>query len=58
MDSAETTKHLASMDSAETTTRRDEKHLGFVIWCDLYKKFDDSQTNESDDIGWHQWRHD
>ena len=30
------TKHLVSMDWAETTVRRDEKHLSFEIWCDLY----------------------
>ena len=30
------TYHLASVDWAKTTTRRDEKHLSFVIWCDLY----------------------
>ena len=30
------TQHLASMDWAKTTARRDEKHLGFGIWCDLY----------------------
>ena len=30
------TSHLSSMDWAKTTTRRDEKHLSFGIWCDLY----------------------
>ena len=29
-------QHLASMDWAKTTTRRNEKHLVFVIWCDIY----------------------
>ena len=29
-------EHLASMDWAKTTARRDEKHLGFMIWWDLY----------------------
>ena len=29
-------QHLASMDQAKTTTRRDEKHLSFGIWCTLY----------------------
>ena len=28
--------HLASIDSIKTTARLDEKHLSFVIWCDLY----------------------
>ena len=27
------TQHLASMDWAKTTTRRNEKHLRFGIWC-------------------------
>ena len=31
------TKHLASMDWAETTASRDEKHLRFGIWCVLLK---------------------
>ena len=30
------TEHLASMDWAETTARRDKKHLSLGIWCDLY----------------------
>ena len=30
------TQHLASIDWAKTTTRRDEKHLKFGIQCDLY----------------------
>ena len=30
------TLHLASMDWALTTARRDEKHLGFRICCVLY----------------------
>ena len=29
-------KHMASMDWAKTTARRDEKHLSFGIWCGLY----------------------
>ena len=29
-------EHLASMNSAKTTARRDEKHLNFSIWCALY----------------------
>ena len=29
-------KHLASMDWAKTTARRDEKHLSVSIWCGLY----------------------
>ena len=28
-------QHLASMDWAKTTARRDETHLSFVIWCNL-----------------------
>ena len=32
------TEHLASLDRAKTTARRDEKHLRFEIWCDLYKR--------------------
>ena len=30
------TEHLASMDWAITTARRNEKHLRLGIWCDLY----------------------
>ena len=30
------TFHLVSMDCAETTVRRDENHLNFRIWCNLY----------------------
>ena len=30
------TEHLASMDLARTTERRNEKHLSFEIWCDLF----------------------
>ena len=30
------TQHMASMDWAKTTARRDKKHLSFGIWCDLY----------------------
>ena len=29
------TQHLASMDWAKTTARRDEKHLSLGIWCVL-----------------------
>ena len=28
------------MDRAKTTAKRNEKHLRFVIWRDLYKRFD------------------
>ena len=34
------TWNLASMDWAKATTRRDEKHLSFWIWCVWYKRFD------------------
>ena len=34
------TRHLASMDWAETTARRDEKHLSVGIWGVLYLRFD------------------
>ena len=30
------TKHLASMHWAKISARRDENHLSFRIWCDLY----------------------
>ena len=30
------TLHLASLDYAKTTARRDEKHLSLGIWCLLY----------------------
>ena len=30
------TSHLASLDWAKTTPRRDEKHLSLGIWCVLY----------------------
>ena len=33
-------KHLASMDWAKTTARRDEKKLSFGIWCALYYRFE------------------
>ena len=36
------TLHLFSMDWVKKTTRRDEKYLSFWIWCDLYKRFDDT----------------
>ena len=39
------TWHLASMDWAKTTARRDKKHLSFGILCDLYKRFDDSSPS-------------
>ena len=31
-----TTKHLASLDWAKTTARRDKKQLSLGIWCVLY----------------------
>ena len=33
------TWHLASMDWVNTTTRRDEKHFSFWVWCGLYRDF-------------------
>ena len=30
------TEHLASVDRAQTTARREENHLSFDIWCGLY----------------------
>ena len=30
------TEHLASKDWAKTTSRGDENHLSFGIWCVLY----------------------
>ena len=33
------TKRLASVDWADTDARRDENHLSFGIWCDLYYRF-------------------
>ena len=30
------TQYMASMDWAKTTTRRNEKHFSWGIWCDLY----------------------
>ena len=27
------------MDWAKATERRDENHLSFVIWCNLYERF-------------------
>ena len=35
-----TPQHLASIDCAETITRRDEKHLNFEVWCGLYWRFE------------------
>ena len=34
------TKHLASVDWTKATTRQDEKHLSFEIWCNLYERLD------------------
>ena len=34
--------YLASIDCAKTIARRDEKHLSFVFWCNLYQRFDSS----------------
>ena len=34
------TKHLASMDWAKPTSKRNKKHLSFGNWCDLYLRFD------------------
>ena len=34
------TWHRASTDWEKTTVRRNEKHLSYGIWCDLYKRFD------------------
>ena len=28
------------MDGAKTTTKQDEKHLSFGIWCDFYSRAD------------------
>ena len=33
------TEHLASIDCAKTTARRNERHLSFVIWSVLCKRF-------------------
>ena len=32
------TQHLASLDWAKTTARRDEKQLSLGIWCVLYER--------------------
>ena len=37
-------QHLASMVWAKTTSRRDEKHWGFGIWCVLYQKLDGNSS--------------
>ena len=34
------TYHMASMNWAKTTARRDQKHLALGIRCDLYWRFD------------------
>ena len=34
------TEHLASMDWAKTSAKRDQKHLSFAICCDLYETLD------------------
>ena len=45
------------MDWVKSTARRDEKHLGFEIWCDLYKTFygiincEQQQTDQYQDSG-------
>ena len=28
------------MALAKTTSRRDEKHLSWIIWCSLYQRFE------------------
>ena len=29
----------------KTTARRDEKHLRFLLWCELYQRFDDTSIH-------------
>ena len=43
------TQHMASMDSAKTTARRDEKHFSFAIWCGLYSRFDGNAIQHLDE---------
>ena len=41
---------MASVDWEKTTERRDETHLSFGIWCDLYQRFDGNTMYNSPDI--------
>ena len=41
------TEHLVSIDSATTTARRGDKHLSYGIWCNFYKRFDGTRTDDS-----------
>ena len=46
------TEHLASMDWADKTARRDENHISFGIWCALYKRFYGMLHNTNDVTLW------
>ena len=39
------TLHLASVDWAKTSVRRDEKHVSVGSWCDSYQSFNHSQVS-------------
>ena len=41
------TSHLASLDWAKTTARREEKHLILGIWCILYLRFYGNQIQHN-----------
>ena len=49
-------EHLASVDWAKTTARRDAKHSSFGIWCDLYERFDGTPYSTAFS-GWQQRKH-
>ena len=40
------TQHLASMDWAKTTARRDENQFNFGIWCNSYQRFDGPSSDD------------
>ena len=44
------TEHLASLDWATVTARRDEKHLSLGIRCVLYEIFYDNEKTHTKDI--------
>ena len=47
------TKHLASMDWAKTTARRNKKHLSVGIWSTLYQRFDGTPQRNLRVMGTH-----
>ena len=42
------TKYLALMNREKATTRREEKRLGFEIWCGLYWRLDGNSKHANE----------